>query len=394
LRITLAGKYLWLALGILLLAGLLILRNWQGPELRGYQLVSAPLVQRVVAAGRVTNEQRVQISTELSGLVVELPGREGSRVATGELLAVIRAADLEAQQQQLQAELREVKERRRPQTEAELRVASSELKQAQRERQRREQLLQAQLIIPEVVEQARQLERSALSKVDNLQLALTALAPDGAQTQQLQARLAQIAAQLAKTRVTATASGLLLSRHVEAGDRVQPGTLLFTLASDSVVEVHTQLDERNLAQLALGQKAQVIADAYPEQLLSAEVSFISPVIDARRGTVEVRLRLFEPPAFLRQDMTVSVTIETASKASTLVVPNEALFSRDGDGDYVWAMNEGRVSAQKVRLGLRGLTHSEVLSGLTSGDKVLTEFDNKLSPGQRVRLLLPATKSAD
>ena len=393
MRLTLAGKYIGLALAVLLV-GLLSLRSWQGPELRGYQLAAAPLVQRVVAAGRATNEQRVQISTELPGLVVELPGKEGTRVAAGTVLAVIRAAELEAQQQQLQAELRDINENRRPQTEAELRVAKGELKQAERERQRREQLLQAQLIIPEVVEQARQLERIAQNKVANLQLALAALAPDGAQTQQLQARLAQIAAQLTKARVTAPASGLLLSRQVEAGDRVQPGTLMFTLAPDSVVEVRTQLDERNLSQLALGQKAQIIADAYPEQLLTAEVSFISPVIDARRGTVEVRSRLFEPPAFLRQDMTVSVTIETASKASTLVVPNEALFSRDGDGDYVWLIDDGRARAQQVRLGLRGLTHSEVLSGLTSGDKVLTEFDNKLAPGQRVRLLLPASKSAD
>lgn len=392
MRITLAGKYLWLALAILLLVGLLSLRSWQGPELRGYQLAAAPLVQRVVAAGRVTNEQRVQISTELPGLVVELPGKEGTRVAAGAVLAVIRAAELEAQQQQLQAELRDINENRRPQTEAELRVAKSELKQAERERQRREQLLQAQLIIPEVVEQARQLERIAQTKVANLQLSLTALAPDGAQTQQLQARLAQIAAQLTKARVKAPASGLLLSRQVEAGDQVQPGTLLFTLAPDSVVEVRTQLDERNLSQLALGQKAEIIADAYPEQMFSAEVSFISPVIDARRGTVEVRLRLAEPPAFLRQDMTVSVTIETASKASTLVVPNEALFSRDGD--YVWLIKDGRASAQQVRLGLRGLTHSEVLSGLSSGDTVLTEFDNKLVAGQKVRLLLQHAKSAD
>lgn len=389
---TLAGKYLWLALAILLLVGLLSLRSWQGPELRGYQLAAAPVVQRVVAAGRVTNEQRVQISTELPGLVVELPGKEGTRVAAGEVLAVIRSAELEAQQQQLQAELRDINENRRPQTEAELRVAKSELKQAERERQRREQLLQAQLIIPEVVEQARQLERIAQTKVANLQLSLTALAPDGAQTQQLQARLAQIAAQRTKAKVTAPASGLLLSRQVEAGDQVQPGTLLFTLAPDSVVEVRTQLDERNLSQLALGQQAQIIADAYPEQLLSAEVSFISPVIDARRGTVEVRLRLAEPPAFLRQDMTVSVTIETASKASTLVVPNEALFSRDGD--YVWLIKDGRASAQQVRLGLRGLTQTEVLSGLSSGDKVLTEFDNKLVAGQKVRLLLQPAKSVD
>lgn len=389
---TLAGKYLWLALALLLLVGLLSLRSWQGPELRGYQLAAAPLVQRVVAAGRVTNEQRVQISTELPGLVVELPGKEGARVAAGEVLAVLRAAELEAQQQQLQAELRDINENRRPQTEAELRVAKSELKQAERERQRREQLLQAQLIIPEVVEQARQLERIAQTKVANLQLSLTALVPDGAQTQQLQARLAQIAAQLTKARVTAPASGLLLSRQVEAGDQVQPGTLLFTLAPDSVVEVRTQLDERNLSQLALRQKAQIIADAYPEQLFSAEVSFISPVIDARRGTVEVRLRLAEPPAFLRQDMTVSVTIETASKASTLVVPNEALFSRDAD--YVWLIKDGRTSAQQVRLGLRGLTQTEVLSGLSSGDKVLTEFDNKLVAGQKVRLLLQAAKSTD
>ena len=156
------------------------------------------------------------------------------------------------------------------------------------------------------------------------------------------------------------------------------------MALESTVEVRTPLDERNLPQLALGQPAQIIADAYPNQPFAATLSFISPAIDAQRGTVEVRLQITEPPQFLRQDMTVSVTIETARREQALAVPNEVIFTNSDGQQVVWRVNHDRVTQQFVELGLRGLTMSEIKSGLNAGDQVLAEAPDDVRNGQRIR----------
>ncbi|WP_411359798.1 efflux RND transporter periplasmic adaptor subunit [Pseudidiomarina salilacus] len=377
-------NYLWIIAVVALLAAYIGYQKWQGPELGGYVVIEAPLVQRVVAAGRVTNEARLQVSSELAGLVLERRVAEGDKVSKGDILLILRAEELKAQLDAAQAAVVQLEQQQRPQALAELERAQTVLAQATRERERREALLAAELTTTELVEQARQAEIQAETALVTAQLQVQAVSPTGTEAQRLQAQVQNLQAQLAKATIRAPAAGTLLTRNFETGDVVQPGTVLFTMALESAVEVRTPLDERNLPQLALGQPAQIIADAYPNQPFAATLSFISPAIDAQRGTVEVRLQITEPPQFLRQDMTVSVTIETARREQALVVPNEVIFT-DSDGQQVvWRVNNDSVTQQPVELGLRGLTMSEIKSGLNSGDQVLAEAPDDVRNGQRIR----------
>src|SRR5690606_20970426 len=105
----------------------------------------------------------------------------------------------------------------------------------------------------------------------------------------------------------------LLTRAAEPGDLVQPGQVLFTLALRGATEILAPLDEKNLPLLALGQEARVVSDAYPQRPFPATLHYIAPSIDPQRGTVDLRLRVEPAPDFLRQDMTVSVNIETGRR---------------------------------------------------------------------------------
>jgi HlyD family secretion protein len=107
-------------------------------------------------------------------------------------------------------------------------------------------------------------------------------------------------ARLAYTRILAPRSGLLIARHVEAGDGVQAGKVLMVLSPAGSTELVVQLDEKNMKWVRLGQMALVSADAYPDQLFEAKVSFINPGVDPLRGSVEVKLKVLEAPAFLAQ----------------------------------------------------------------------------------------------
>ncbi|MEN9384565.1 MAG: Macrolide export protein MacA, partial [Pseudomonadota bacterium] len=123
----------------------------------------------------------------------------------------------------------------------------------------------------------------------------------------------------------------------------------------------------------------------------AQVLSIAPVVDPQRGAIEVRFDLQAPaPAFLREDMTVSIEVETARREQALVVPVSALRGDVGTEQTVWVARNGQVEARPVRLGLRTLAWVEVLEGLNPGEAVLT--GPAPHPGARVRAVTqePAT----
>ena len=154
------------------------------------------------------------------------------------------------------------------------------------------------------------------------------------------------------------------------------------------------MDERYLEQLQIGQLGSVIADAFPTERFSARVHLIAPVVDAQRGAIQVKLSVFPPPpAFLREDMTLSVEVETARRPRALVVPVAAL---QGDESAqiatVMVVKDGHAQARTVRLGIRTLKAAEIVEGLAEGDIVLTGAAVK--PSSRVRPQLPVSADAN
>jgi HlyD family secretion protein len=220
---------------------------------------------------------------------------------------------------------------------------------------------------------------------------------EGAEARLALAALRQAGAAAAVARVRlderqlrAPAAGRILLRDVEEGDVVSAGRPLLVLAADGPARLTVHPDEHELAVLREGQPAQAVADAFPDRPFRAAVSFIAPAVDAARGTVEVRLAVPEPPAFLRPEMTVSVNVEVGRKAEALVVPAEAV--RDAASDpWVLRVGEGGVAERRaVRLGLRGEGMVEVTEGLAPGDAVVPPSAGPLEEGARVRVRrLPA-----
>ncbi|WP_180053282.1 efflux RND transporter periplasmic adaptor subunit [Acinetobacter sp. YH12236] len=375
-------KYIVLIL-LLLLAAFGVFRWWQGPQVTGYTLEPMPLVQSVVATGQVITVSRAQVGSEVTGVVLERRVKEGDRVKPGDLLVVLKSDELAAQVRQAEVALNELATNRRPQASAELASAKAQLEQASREATRRRNA-EAGILSAEEIEQAVEAERVARNNYETVRLKAAALAPGQVEEASLREQLSVAQAQLAKTKIRATVAGTVLTRDVEPGDLVQPGRTLFTIAMDGNTEIRVPLDERNLSRLALSQKATAIADAYPDKPFPARINFIAPSIDPQRGTVEVRLSVDPVPDFLRQDMTVSVNVETGRRDRTLAIPNDALGKVQDDQATVLLVRDSKIQRQKVQLGLRGLAMSEVISGLKAGDQVLSDATSTLKDGTRVR----------
>lgn len=376
------------AIAVVLLAALAfaLISHWQGPRLAAYQVQARPLLQTVVATGRVVSVSRAQVGSQISGVVLERRVREGDQVKPGDVLVVLRADDLQANVREAEAALAQLQRSSRPQALAALRDAEARLAQASRETLRQRALLERHVIARQTFEQTVQAESTARAAAEQARLAAEALGAGAPGEKVARERLAAARAALDKTSVRALVAGTVLTRNAEPGDVVQPGKVLFEIARNGDTEVLLPLDEKNLGLIALGQRAQCVADAYPQRTFDARVSFIAPSVDPQRGTLDIRLTVNPVPDYLRQDMTVSVNVETGRREHALVVPNDALANAVGDQADLWIVADGRARRARVTLGLRGSVLTEVTAGVKPGDWALANGGAAITDGQRVRII--------
>ena len=369
-----------------------------GKPVEAYEATRGDLVQTVVASGRIMTPQRVSIGAVITERVARIPVEEGQSVRRGEVLIELddtdeRAALAQAQASVAQAEakLRQLREVALPAAEQGLAQAQANSLQARQAYDRTKTLQERGFIGQSQLDDARRNLDVAESQLRAARLQVQTNGPAGSDfalartaLDQAHANLRSAQAKLEQTVLHAPVDGVLIARSVEAGNVVQAGKELMLLAPGGETQVVVEIDERNLAQLALGQKALGSADAFPGQRFAAELVYINPGIDALRGSVEVKLKVANPPAFLRQDMTASVDIEVAQRADTVIVPTEAVRDATGREPWVLVIRGWRAVRQPVKLGLRGDNRIEVLEGVEPGDELIPATNGLVKTGQRVR----------
>mgnify|MGYP001945699804 FL=1 len=355
--------------GVLLLLVVLGQEYWRGVEVQTLALKQQSLQQWVVASGQVRNQSLARIGAEITATVANRHVREGDEVEAGDLLISLRSDDLQAQYEQAQTALMQLRNQLYPQARQAAQEASLAWQQAVREAERRAKLAEQGMLSAEQAEQAAHLARTRKTSLRRAELAEQALQPGGDEEQMLQQRLSNARANLDKTRIVAPFAGKIQTRNVEPGDQVQPGRVLLEIARRDGLEIVVAVDEKYIAPLQLGQQAVVIADAWPEHELSARISFIAPAVDESNGTLDVHLVVDDPDQRLRLGMTVSVTVFTAYKDQTLVVSRDYL-QRDAEGWYVLVLDGDRARRRQVVLGLQAGTKVELLSGVKEGELLL------------------------
>ena len=370
----------------------------RAPLVAALTVQPAPLVRTLLFSARVATASRVDVGSTLTGRVLEVAVDEGAQVRRGDVLVRLESDELRAALDQAQASERQAAARLaglrssgRSAAQAAVAQAESVLQAARAELQRTQDLVARDFLSQSRLDDARRAVDVAQAQLAGARAQLAANAEQGTDVAQAQAQLALARAAVAATQarleqavVTSPADARVLVRAVEPGQIVQPGRALLTLALAGPLQLVGQVDERYLEQLQIGQPASVLADAFPGRSFAARVQAIAPVVDAQRGSIEVKLALPQaPPDFLREDMTLSVEVETGRRERTLVVPMEALDGgHGGSAAIVHVVHDGRVEARALRLGLRTLEAAEVLEGLAAGDVVL--LGPAPEPGRRVR----------
>ena len=399
-----ASNWVWTVIGVSALAAL---AWWQGaPIVLGKSVVAAPIVrqeivQTVVASGQVETPFRVNIASQIIGEVESVPVNEGQTVKAEDLLIALGDVELTANVRLAEAALAEANAKMKQLQEVTLPAAQQSLKQAQataldaqQSYDRADKLLATGAATKATADSARAALDIALSQVRNAELQARSNEPAGissvlAQTQANQARasLETAKARLDYAQIRAPVAGTLIARAVERGYIVSPGATLMVLSPIGATQIVVQIDEKNLGLIAVGQPAKVSADAYPDASFPATVVYINPSIDLQRGSVEVKLAVREPPAALRQDMTVSVDIEVARRKDALAVKADSVHDGLTRSPWLLIAKDGHAVRQNVVIGARGTADLEIAGGAAAGDLVVPA-SAAIAPGDKVRATAP------
>lgn len=207
------------------------------------------------------------------------------------------------------------------------------------------------------------------------------------QVDQSRVALEQARLRLEQATLTAPMAGTVTALNVQPGEMVSAGQPAVVLSDLTALEVEINLDETDVAQVSVGQEAQVILDAFPDVELTGEVAYIAPVAQAQAGVVlypvTIRLALadpstgrrgefVEPPGQalpVRAGMTADVTIAVASKENALIVPLRAIET-EGEQAYVQRLAGGQTERVEVTLGMMTGVEVEITGGLSEGHVVV------------------------
>lgn len=190
-----------------------------------------------------------------------------------------------------------------------------------------------------------------------------------------------VLARLEKTGVAAQFGGIVTDIVLEPGDVVTPGAAIVTISEMDWPEVHVEIDERDIAEVEVGQDAYLTADARPEITLDAVVHRIAPEAITERGIIDVILRPKQTPEWLRAGMTVDANIVVEEKQELLVLPTGSVVLSGRDAS-VLVVDAAVVRRLSVETGVGGVRGTVIRSGLNEDAMVIRE-PSLVSEGQQV-----------
>jgi len=365
-------------------AGQISARDKKIPRVRTAKVGPEDMVSKVTANGKIQAEKKVELSALVMGQIVNLAVRDGNTVKKGDFLLQIDRNRAVAEEAGSAAALAG--------SLAALDSAQATLGQARRDAERAKRNFDAR-ILPEADHQR---ARAALETAQaDFQVAQR-------RVEQNRANLNASRDTLSKTTVRSPIDGVVTNLPVKEGEVTvigtmnNPGTQLMTISDMSTVEAVLMVDETDVPNVQVGQKAMLAIEAYPDRafegvVTQVENSPISKTDPELQGLIttsdainfKVRAKLLHPPERIRPGFSVTADVITGSKPRALAIPLAAVIVRDSPkGEKtaagriktesgVYVVKEGKAKFLPVKLGLAGELKVEVTGGLSESQEILT-----------------------
>jgi membrane fusion protein (multidrug efflux system) len=198
------------------------------------------------------------------------------------------------------------------------------------------------------------------------------------------ALLVAIESRLADRLIKAPFAGVLGLRNISPGALVEPGDLITTLDDVSVMKLDFAVPSVFLTDLEPGLRIATKARAYGERTFAGKIRSIDSRVDPVTRSIQVRALIPNPDRTLKPGVLMQVEL-LRNPRETLVIPESGLLQQGRDQFVLLVGEGGTVERRQVRAGARRPGEVEIVDGLTAGDKVITHGNDKVRPGQRVRI---------
>ena len=323
----------------------------------------------VTATGTVEPVTKVEVGTQVSGIIDKLYADYNSNVKKGQLIA-------EMDRVTLQSELESKK--------AAYDGAKAEFEYQQKSYARNKVLHEKNLISDTDYEQTTYNYEKAKSTFESSK-----------------ADLAKAQRNLAYTTITSPIDGIVINRAVEEGQTVAAGfetPTLFTIAADlTQMQVVADVDEADIGGVEEGQRVSFNVDAYPNDVFEGKVTQVrlEATTESNVVTYEVVISAHNPELKLKPGLTANVTIYILDKKDILCVPSKALrftpekaiigkedIVKDCEGEHkLWTREGNTFTAHPVQIGISNGIQTEITGGITEGSQVITEATIGVMPGE-------------
>lgn len=297
------------------------------------------VIEDIRAVGTLRPNESVVISAEISGRIASIRFREGESVKAGDVLVELDATIL-------QAELDKVR---------------SDAALAKANQERAMTLAQKGSGTQRTLDEAQAAHKAAL------------------------ANLALAEARLQKTALTAPLSGIVGLRTVSVGAYVTPGERIVELVETDPLKVDFRVPETNFAQLRIGQKILVAADAVPGVIFDGKIYAIDPIVDVNGRAIRLRAQVPNPDGRLSAGFFARIRIVIDQRPNAVLVPESAIFPLDGK-TLVYRIVNGRAVQTEVVLGHRLPGQVEVRQGLSPNDTVIKAGQQRLRDGVQIQVV--------
>ena len=188
----------------------------------------------------------------------------------------------------------------------------------------------------------------------------------------------KLEAQMKNSEIRSPMDGLLTAIKTIDGELVADRGELFTVSSRKNY-VRGEVDEEDVGEVKVGMEAVVQVYAFRTRQFSAKVSAIQPAADPETQRYTIVLDLENPPENLMAGMTGEMNIITGKHENVLLLPTRALVV-----DQALIVKRSVVQARTVKIGYRTLDYSEIIDGLSEGERAILSDQDKLRPGKLVR----------
>jgi len=184
-----------------------------------------------------------------------------------------------------------------------------------------------------------------------------------------QARIDLLKSKLKKHTILSPLNGIVLQKYKSLGEYAMIGESLFTIAKQDSKYVEIELDERNLPKINLNQTVSISTEFAPENKIQGYINYIASSIDPNKGTVQIKVKLFDDEDFLIKNLTVRCEIISKKYPDSLVIP-ERFVIRENDNYFVFSYQDGLVQKKQIIIDNPNAQEIRIIEGIQSDDIIL------------------------